>query len=287
MNHKYTIRNAQAELTVSTNGGSICSYRLCDGFDILRSQQNPLMTSCYPLLPYSNRIEGGLLKFDGNRHQLPLNFGDHPHSIHGVGWQSQWTVVSHSDGELELELDYEGNGWPFSFLARQKLSLQGSALRLEIEITNKASKPAPVGLGMHPYFPRHGDAVLTANVDAVWLNDETCLPQTRVKVPDRWDLKQSKNVALLECDNLFEPWTEPATIHWPQKGKSVALTASKELDRLVVYAPKGKDYFCVEPVSHITNAFNRSDEGMPHCESGMRILKKDESLLVWMQLDPL
>jgi aldose 1-epimerase len=45
------------------------------------------------------------------------------------------------------------------------------------------------------------------------------------------------------------------------------MDAGPPLDFLVVYSPPGKDFFCAEPVSHCTDAFNlaargRDDTGM-------------------------
>src|SRR5579864_8390434 len=51
---------------------------------------------CFPLVPYSNRIAGGRFRWDGRNHILERNFGDHPHAIHGIGWQSAWEIAAAS-----------------------------------------------------------------------------------------------------------------------------------------------------------------------------------------------
>ena len=61
-------------------------------------------TSSYPLIPYSNRIAHGRFSFQGIEHQLALNFGDHPHSIHGNAWQSPWQVDEATDTHCRLSL---------------------------------------------------------------------------------------------------------------------------------------------------------------------------------------
>ncbi|MBL4740121.1 MAG: aldose 1-epimerase [Sneathiella sp.] len=285
------IKTSEAELQLTPDGGCICAYRLADGFDILRPANNvetinPLEASSFPLVPYSNRINDGVFEFRGNRHEIPLNFGNHPHSIHGVGWQSIWQKVSQTENKVTLELSYSGDGWPFEFVAHQTFTLEGASLRQEMKIRNMSDGPMPVGLGAHPYFQKHGEVFLTADAENVWMNNEECLPIERMKAPDAWVLKTGKNVDTLECDHLFEPWRGSAMIHWPKEKKSLTLSASNDLDRLVVYAPKGEEFFCVEPVSHITDAFNLSDKGMPPSESGMRILPEGESWSVWIQFDP-
>ena len=60
------------------------------------------------------------------------------------------------------------------------------------------------------------------------------------------------------------------------------LTADEVFERLVVYTPEGKDYFCVEPVSHMTDAINRMDQ--PH-HGGLRVLAPAESFLGEVKLN--
>lgn len=222
----------------------------------------------------------------GETYQLPLNFGDHPHSIHGIGWQLPWRLKRKADHQVILELAYDGTDWPFAFHAIQLITLNEATLYHELTITNTTEIPAPVGLGMHPYFPRHGGATLTADVNDVWLTDDTSLPTQRVPCLDHWNLSDGADVDSLHCDNQFEPWNRCARIVWPDKNMSVELTASDGLDRLVVYAPTDEDFFCVEPVSHMTDAFNCSADGMSNEETGMRILEPGETWRVWMKLSP-
>ena len=123
-------------------------------------------------------------------------------------------------------------------------------------------------------------------MDAVWLTDETYLPTERVPCPDHWNLSAGADVDVdgLLCDNQFEPWNRRARIVWPEENMSVALAASEGLERLVVYAPKGEDFFCVEPVSHMTGAFNRAADG--EANTGMRLLAPGESWCVSMNFTP-
>lgn len=290
------IGTQEAQAVVTLAGGCIAAYRLVsenNELDLLRpltvSQAgaiDPLTSASFPLIPYPNRIKNGHFHFMDGSYQLPLNFDGHPHSIHGVGWQAPWHLTLQEDYQVTIELPYEGAEWPFAFHAVQVFTLNGATLHHELQITNTNKTPMPVGLGMHPYFPRHGQATLTADVDAVWLTDDTCLPIERVPCPDHWNLSAGANVDTLHCDNQFEPWSRCARIAWPGKKMSLELTASDDLDRLVVYAPAGEEFFCVEPVSQMTDAFNRSANGMPLETSGMQILEPGETWRVWMKLSP-
>jgi aldose 1-epimerase len=285
-------RNDEAGLAVATSGGCVLSYTV-GRFDILRPLDGPANgpfapgdTASFPLVPYSNRIRDGRFAFNGRDYRLPLNFGDHPHSIHGVGWQARWTLADRSDDAILLGLDHDGEGWPFAFRATQSFALEGATLRQEMSITNTSGGPAPAGLGFHPYLPRHRGARLTADVAGVWLTDGTCLPTARVPCPEEWDLRRGAYVDALGCDNQFEPWDGQARIVWPADGMAVDLAASADLDRLVVYAPPGEDFFCVEPVSHMTDAVNHAARGLSPDAAGLRVLEDGETWTVWMRLSP-
>ncbi|NDA01296.1 MAG: hypothetical protein EBY98_06155, partial [Acidimicrobiia bacterium] len=68
---------------------------------------------CYALLPYSNRI--GHCRFDwlGSAYTTRQNFGDHPHSLHGVGWQRSWEVLAADESAITLGLTHVPDAdWP-------------------------------------------------------------------------------------------------------------------------------------------------------------------------------
>src|SRR5438552_19144770 len=84
--------DAQVELAPAT-GGALAGFTY-RGVDVLRptpadvrAEGNVRGHACYPLVPYSNRIANARLTLDGRAYTLRKNFGEHPHSIHGVGWQ--------------------------------------------------------------------------------------------------------------------------------------------------------------------------------------------------------
>ena len=60
------------------------------------------------------------------------------------------------------------------------------------------------------------------------------------------------------------------------------MTADPLLQFLVVFTPPGEDFFCVEPVSNCTDAFNQPAEG----DGGARILAPGESLTAQSVLSP-
>ncbi|KLN59785.1 hypothetical protein WH96_15465 [Kiloniella spongiae] len=291
-----TIETQKATASFSLEGGCLTSYAIKRDhlYDILRpyiqdkeSTFTPQNTASFPLIPYSNRIKDGQFTFEGSSYQLTLNFADHPHSIHGIAWQELWQIKEHTESKIVLELnyiseDFATGGWPFDFYAVQTFNLIKTDLTQHISVTNTNDKVMPLGLGMHPYFPKRKNTRLKANAPNVWMTDQTCLPKELAKCPYHWDLQQNPLIDTLECDNQFELWDGNAQIHWPEDNVTVELSASSNLNRLVVYVPKGEDFFCVEPTSHITDALNPTSKGMSLENTGIHILGPQETYKGWM-----
>ena len=65
------------------------------------------------------------------------------------------------------------------------------------------------------------------------------------------------------------------------RDEKFSLQLSSSLDHLVVFTPQDKAYFCVEPVSHVSNAIHMADPAA----HGLRTLASGESFEAWMKLD--
>jgi aldose 1-epimerase len=116
----------------------------------------------------------------------------------------------------------------------------------------------PAGLGWHPYFVSSG-AQLSAGVSAIWSSDDETIPdRARPLTPDN-DLTELRDVKTLRLDHAFDWPGERATIRWPERNLAAELTASENLDHLIVFTPEGEDRFCVEPASHAPNVLNITD----------------------------
>ncbi|MBS0437670.1 MAG: aldose 1-epimerase [Proteobacteria bacterium] len=230
-------------------------------------------SGCYPLVPYSNRIGYARFRWKGHDFTTRPNFGESPHSIHGVGWMRPWERVSSSAVEVVLRHRHAADAdWPFAFEASQYFTLTPQSLHVEMVVTNLAEVAQPVGLGWHPYFPKRARSRLHIELAERWDGDATGLPVRKVAQPGI-----DAGVAHLAFDNCFDGWHGAARI----RDERFSLQLSSSLDRLVVYTPPEKDYFCVEPVSHVSNAIHMADP-LAH---GLRSLAPGESTRAWMQLD--
>jgi aldose 1-epimerase len=90
------------------------------------------------------------------------------------------------------------------------------------------------------------------------------------------DLSRGIGVDTSALDNCFVGWRRHAVLEWPEPGMRLVLTAEAPLDFLVVYTPPARPFFCAEPVSHVTDAFNLAAQG--RTDTGARVLAPGETL---------
>lgn len=212
---------------------------------------DPNQLACYPLIPWSNRIAEGGFTVDGHRIALSANRHDEPFPIHGSGWQRHWQPQIVSEHEALLVLDETTpDGWAYH--ASLRYLLQGDALHVELQVTNTGKTALPFGLGLHPFFPCHGEATLYAPASEVGITEgDSPLPVDFVEVPPAWDFRQDK--ALPEgLNHGFRAWNGDAVISWPRLG--LHLHVETDVHAFVMYTPTGEDFFCFEPVDHAINA---------------------------------
>jgi aldose 1-epimerase len=226
---------------------------------------------CFPLVPYGSRIRDARFVFCGREVLETPAEGEGRHALHGHGWRRDWRVVERGDDRLVLEYDHEPDAWPWLYRVRQSFALSPEGLEIILELKNRSEALMPAGLGFHPYFPRTPEASVTATTTGVWLTDAEIMPTERTAVPPGWDLSAGRRVGDVVLDNVFTGWSGDAVVTWPERAARLTLSATQPLlSFLVVYTPRERDFFCVEPASHCTDALNLAREGV--AETGLRVL---------------
>lgn len=257
-------------------GGSLAGL-WWQGEPLLRSCEpgllaGPRQSACFALLPYSNRI--GHCRFDwrGQSYRTRPNFDDHPHSLHGVGWQRAWTVTAHTPDRLQLGLRHEPDAdWPFAFSATQELQLSEDALLWRLSLRSCDGREQPAGLGWHPYFLHRAGSRLQTRVAGRWDMGADALPCGRTELPGL-DLA----LAGAGLDHCFDGWSGEALVR--DARHTLLLSASTR--QLVVFTPPGAAHFCVEPVSHVNNAVQDAEP----LAQGLVALAPGARLEAWMRL---
>jgi aldose 1-epimerase len=111
------------------------------------------------LFPWPNRLRDGRWRWDGADLQLDVTSPGTPTAIHGlVSWQ-RWSVLAAEDGAVTVGTLLEPRpGYPFRLAIAVDYSLAPGQLTTTFRVRNAGERPAPFGLGMHPYL-RTGDRV--------------------------------------------------------------------------------------------------------------------------------
>ncbi len=248
------------------------------GTPVLRSVEpaqleHPRQGGCFALLPYSNRLGYRRFRFGGEDFTTAPNYPDSPHSLHGVGWRRAWQLGACSPVDATLHYVHQPDAdWPFAFEAVQHFDLAPDSLGLQLRLTNTDPRAQPVGLGWHPYFPKRLRSRLHIELSERWDNDPSQLPVRRTAQPGI-----DSDVAHLDFDNCFDGWRGPARI----RDERFSLQLRASLERLVVYTPQQQDFFCVEPVSHVSNAIHMATPAA----HGLVVLQPGESQEASLRLD--
>jgi aldose 1-epimerase len=284
-----TLFSGRLRLTLSPSiGGSISAFEwIAEGSarPILRECHGPLEkvldASCFPLVPYVNRIRGGCFTFRGRTVRLQPNMAGDPSPLHGQGWLNPWSVERSDAATAELVYRHEPGEWPWSYEARQHFALDDHGLSIRLTCRNTSREPMPCGLGEHPYFPCGPETRIHTAVECAWTVDEHVLPVARVPAEGRYDLRDR-----LACgqglDNGFGGWAGEARMTDPDWPYELRLS-SPEAKFFQLYSPPSGGIFVAEPVTHANAALNHPEREWR--ELGMRVLDPDESMSLDVRLE--
>lgn len=262
-----SLRKGPLALTLVPGQGGACSalrWHPAGGtpVDLLRptpAGAGVFEASCFPLVPYSNRLFEGRLLASAGECAVPRNHERVDHPVHGVGWRRAWRVTDQDRRRACLSYRHEADEhWPFDHVATQTVEVHADRVRFGIELRNEGDIPMPAGIGLHPRFV----------IDA---GDHV-----------RWDAVGTREACDIEMNDCFGDWPGRARIDRRSRGLRLRLRASARLGHLMVYRTKGQPWLCLEPVSHATGAF--SLPRLHHRCHGAMELAPGRAMRGWMEL---
>lgn len=236
-----------------TAGGRLASLQIHDVDVLVERSDDPVAWGCYPMVPFAGRVRDGAFRFEGNRYDVPKNFGDH--AMHGFGFTSQWTQVA--DDTIAYEFV---DPWPFAGRVEQHFALDQQHLLMTMQVT--AYDRQPMVLGWHPWFRKTtslGAASLQFDPGAMYERGDQPIPTGALidPTPRPWD----------DC---FTDVTGAPTLSWG----SLELTLQSNASHWVVF-DEPEHAICVEPQTGPPNAFNLSPI----------VLDKNEQLTVTLSFE--
>ena len=225
------------------------------------------------LAPWPNRIDGGRYTLGGVTYQLDLSEPGAGNAIHGLTRWAAWTLVRHDPGAVQLSLRLPGRqGYPFTLnlTARYEVAAD-TGLTVTVTARNPGSRPAPYGLGAHPYLTTGAATVDECDLllpAARWLPaGDRGIPagpaQDVTGTP--LDFRTARPVGDTRVDHAFTGLTREADgrvwVRLAGGGRQVALWAGDGLDWLQVFTgdtlgeAHRRRALAVEPMTCPPNAF--------------------------------
>ncbi|MCB9799760.1 MAG: hypothetical protein H6757_03250 [Candidatus Omnitrophica bacterium] len=249
----------------------------------------PSSLGSYMMAPWSNRIPEGIFEFEGQKHQLRLNFPDQT-TIHGDVRKRAWQVRCADENIFEAELDTKQCGdfnFPYPLFFEHKIELIQNKIVTSLTITNTGAKNAPAGFGFHPFFNRQlkpgaPDPVLVLPAEKVYPSDQRCIPTGPAQpVTGAADLRKPKPLGTPNLDHCYTALSaNECFLNYSDPKVSVHLQWDAVFTHAVIYVPNDEHqgpqrFFAIEPVTHVTDGFNLYTRGWK--DTGIRVLKSGES----------
>ena len=132
----------------------------------------------------------------------------------------------------------------------------------------------PYGLGFHPYILRGLGTRLRFGACAHWPGEGGIPEAQSLPLPAAWDFNELRDIGDGNIDHNFHGCD--GLMHMERPDIDLRLdwqtTEPAALDTAILYRPAHGEWFCYEPVTHITGAHARA--GMP----GLRLLEKGQSM---------
>lgn len=258
-----------------TSGGNLIRLRYRpEETEILRSPRSfaelRAKPECFgtPLLLPPNRIGGGRFRANGRDYSLPLNEPETDSHLHGLVLGRAWQLQDVDADSVAVSYLFdrqraEYSGFPHEFRLMMRFRFAPESVEYVLAVENTGSEAMPLGVGFHTAFalpPEESATVTAPHGDGFWeVHPTRRLPTGRLLA---WD---SETQGVL--DGTVAAASVPVAKMFPVDGGHEALIRRKKLRIRYVFDEKylhlacwndggGKDFFCIEPMSWMTNAPN-------------------------------
>lgn len=209
---EYQITHGGYVAVVTAVGGGLRLLRH-DGRELIRPYAQEEVRPRYRgalLVPWPNRVVDGRYSFDGTAYQLALTEPERGHALHGlVAWDRFDLVDRTATSVTAVERIVPRTGYPFELEVRAEYALDDRGLTCTVTAVNVDDRPAPYGVGSHPYLVAGPGSVddWTLELPAAGVQEvteERLVPLGVVDVAGgRFDFHRARALTGLEIDHAF------------------------------------------------------------------------------------
>lgn len=262
-------------------GGSIARFQI-DGIDVMRPLSaanrqtgNVLGVASFPMIPFANRIGNNAFTFEGRRYTFEANNPPEIYHVHGTAWHRPWTAEQTGPTSAVLKLEVADPA-SYSYRAEQRFSLSNSWLELATVVTNTGARTMPFGFGHHPWFTRDADTTIQFGAETFHLNEPEGMIGQRIGLPPDVSFDTAQPLPKYWRCTDYGGWDGSATVTFPGRGAGLTMRGDTPYKHIMFYADPAQSFFCVEPQTNASGAFNRPD-GFGDPEDGIIVLAPGES----------
>jgi aldose 1-epimerase len=290
------LRDAAADTTVSIkpSAGNVAFEMIVKGQNVLNFSGRSAdefkggLTGVPFVGPWANRLDEQAFYANGKRYAFDMQLGNVRGEIpiHGfltgnaqspVSWEVVEAKADASSAWVTSRLEFSSHPmwmkqFPFAHTVEMTHRLQNGVLEVRTRITNHSIEPMPVAIGFHPYF-QLTDSMRdewTASIAAKthWLLAPTKVPTGMTEPIDK-QFPDPRAIPLkdYDLDDVYGDLVRDAsgravmTVKGP-KSQQLDVLLGPNWRAAVVWAPKGRNFICFEPMAGITDAMNLAQKGL-------------------------
>ena len=255
-----TIENKKLFLEISSEmGASIISFKeKSKNLDIFRSfpankkisKFNSYFTGYFATVPYFGAVHENTFPLKNNYISLMKNHILEPVTIHGEGWINKWDVSKQTKNSIELVFKHNGKkNYPYAYKAKQTFKLKNKSLIISISLENIDKDFFYCGIGFHPWFN-------LSEFSKIHSNSFTYLKKIQKEKLIKSKMLKSNALDLnkYKIDETFLDWNGKSKLII-NKNLSLIIKNKNNVNNLHVFSPPKKNFFCIEPVTNIRDAF--------------------------------
>ena len=261
------IKNDFLSVGILPSIGGALSFLKYKNIDILRAGKKEEIeanqTAMFPMLPYTSFIQKGHFPYFGITRHVPKNCPFSQYPLHGDVWRSKLQIENQTEDSLLLSYCHNKvEGFPFSYKAFIEYKLNNNAFEITFKLENISILPMPFGMGVHPFFKRDTDTLIQFDANKIWFRGDDPILGHPYTAPSNLDFRIAKPIPANGANLSFGSWMGSFKILYPSKNICIDAQADNTFRHLIMYVPKGKDFFCLEPVTNTPDAFNLASLGI-------------------------
>lgn len=234
------------------------------------------------LAPWANRLSEDAYFANGRKFRLNPDLGNvhrdqNRNPIHGLltvspDWKVTAVEADSDSASVTSRLEFWKHPelmaqFPFAHTIEMTFRLHDGVLEVATTIENLSADPMPVGIGYHPYFQLHDSSRDQWKVHLA-ARDHLALSKMVIPTGERHAVEFPDPLPLAgqALDDVFGGLVRDAsgraTFSVEGAHEKISVIYGPKYTVAVVYAPRGGQFICFEPMSAITDGFNLAQAGV-------------------------